>query len=61
MTNYNLVRIEGLRMWFNPSGEEDEDELKLRMAEIVFNHASFMARLYCQMPGITEFDKIISN
>jgi len=48
-------------MWFNPSGEEDEDELKLRMAEIVFNHASFMARLYCQMPGITEFDKIISN
>jgi hypothetical protein len=35
--------------------------MKLRLAEIVFHNAGFMARLHSLMPNIAEFDKVISN
>jgi hypothetical protein len=53
------MRIEGLRLWF--SNDLNEEEMKLRLEEIVFNNAGFMARLHTMMPRVTDFDKVISN
>lgn len=61
LQNYNLLRVEGLRLWFTPDKELNEEEMKLRLAEIVFHNAGFMARLHSLIPKHTEFDKVISN
>ena len=53
----NLLRLEALRLWFTPEGGLDQTELTVRMQEIAFNNAAFLARLETQMGTSTDFDK----
>jgi len=54
--NYNLLRIEGLRLWCSDGGSLKHADMLLRVQEIVFHNAGFMARLYGEMCGAVDFE-----
>lgn len=55
INKYNLLKLEGLKLWFS-DGEVNEGEMGQRLAEIAFNHAGFMTRLYYSSPSVSKFD-----
>jgi len=55
--NFNLFRIEALRLWFSDEESLDEEDMMLRLQEIAFYNAGFLARLYQEMPGALDLEK----
>jgi hypothetical protein len=47
--------MEALHVWFTEK-EINENHISLRLEELVFNNAGFMARLYTQMAGTLDFE-----
>jgi len=54
--NYNLVRIEALRLWCSEGHLLKHSDMLLRIQEIAFYNAGFLARLYTEMCGAVDFE-----
>lgn len=55
LNHYNLVRIEGLLLWNKSPDMVNEGEMVIRLNEVAFNNATFMARLHNEMATIDDF------
>ena len=45
LNSFNLIKMEALKLWFKPEAEVNHTDMGLRLQEIAFNNAAFLARL----------------